>query len=120
MEQHYQILLYYCYAEIKDPEQFREQHHLFCLDLGLLGRIIVAGEGINGTVSGTREATEAYMQAMKADPRFAAIEFKVDTTNMRFKNCTFASSQKLYTLLWHTSNRMSVQAFTWSHKSSKP
>jgi UPF0176 protein len=78
MEQNFQILLYYCYAEIKDPEQFREEHHLFCLDHDLRGRIIVAHEGLNGTVSGTKEATDFYMQTLHSDPRFASIDFKVD------------------------------------------
>lgn len=78
MEQEYKILLYYCYTEIKDPEQYREEHHLFCLNLGLRGRIIIAPEGINGTVSGTLEATQSYMDWMKADPRFASAEFKVE------------------------------------------
>ena len=78
MEQTYFILLYYCYTEINDPEQYREQHHMLCLDLGLRGRIIIAKEGINGTVSGTQEATETYMRQMKADPMFASVEFKVE------------------------------------------
>ncbi|TAF33297.1 MAG: rhodanese-related sulfurtransferase [Cytophagales bacterium] len=74
-----QVLLYYCYTPIKNVEVFREQHHLFCIELGLRGRIIVATEGINGTVSGTKEACEAYMDFFKSDSRFAGIDFKVDT-----------------------------------------
>lgn len=74
---HY-VLLYYCYSTIEDPEAFREAHHLLCLDLGLRGRIIVATEGLNGTVSGTKEACEAYMETVTSDPRFAHTEFKVD------------------------------------------
>lgn len=74
----YQVLLYYCYTPIENPEQFRDEHHRLCLELGLLGRIIVAHEGLNGTVSGTRENCAAYRTAVLADPRFAALEFKVD------------------------------------------
>ncbi len=74
----FQTLLYYCYTPLADPEQFRDEHHRLCLDLQLLGRIIVAAEGLNGTVSGTRENCAAYMAAVKADPRFAALEFKID------------------------------------------
>jgi len=74
----YNILLYYCYTKIENLEEFREQHHLFCISLGLKGRIIVAGEGLNGTVSGTEEACQAYMAAVKADVRFAATDFKID------------------------------------------
>lgn len=77
METH-RIILYYCYTPIVDPELFREEHHLFCLELGLRGRIIIAAEGINGTVSGTKEACEKYMAVLKADSRFQSIEFKVE------------------------------------------
>ena len=72
------VLLYYHYTPIASPELFREQHHQLCLDLGLLGRVIVAGEGLNGTVSGTKEACEQYMAAVKADARFADIDFKIE------------------------------------------
>ena len=72
------VLLYYCYTPIEDPEAFREAHHLLCLDLNLRGRIIVAEEGLNGTVSGLWADCEAYMQAVKADPKFEKLEFKVE------------------------------------------
>ncbi len=75
------MLLYYCYTPIEDPEAFREEHHLFCLANNLRGRIIVASEGLNGTVSGLAADCEAYMNHLKADPRFAAIDFKVEPLN---------------------------------------
>lgn len=78
MNEEYLIILYYCYTRIEDPEAFRETHHLRCLDLNLKGRIIIAEEGLNGTVSGLKTDCESYMQEVKADPRFADIEFKVD------------------------------------------
>jgi UPF0176 protein len=74
----YNILLYYCYTKIDDPEEFRQEHHFFCLDMNLRGRIIIAPEGINGTVSGLEEHCKRYMQHLKDDPRFSHIEFKVD------------------------------------------
>ena len=74
----YQVLLYYCYTPLSDTEGFREEHHRLCLDLDLRGRIIVAAEGLNGTVSGTVENCASYMASVKADPRFAALEFKID------------------------------------------
>ncbi len=74
----YRILLYYCYTPIADPAAFREAHHRLCLSLNLLGRVIVASEGVNGTVSGLAADCEAYMNVVKSDPRFDALEFKVD------------------------------------------
>jgi UPF0176 protein len=77
----YQILLYYCYTPIDDPEDFREKHHLFCISLEIKGRIIVAAEGLNGTISGSIESCRKYMEALKADPRFSSVDFKIENSD---------------------------------------
>lgn len=77
----YRILLYYQYVSIEDPEIFADEHLAYCKELGVKGRILVAAEGINGTLSGTVEQTEAYMAHMHADPRFATMVFKVDESD---------------------------------------
>jgi len=74
----YNVLLYYCYTPIENPEVYTAEHLIFCKNLGLKGRIIVAEEGLNGTVSGTPEACEAYMIHLRSDIRFANIEFKIN------------------------------------------
>ncbi|MCS6904564.1 MAG: rhodanese-related sulfurtransferase [Bacteroidia bacterium] len=74
----YQVLLYYKFVEIPDPVAYRDEHFGLCQELGLKGRILIAKEGINGTVSGTKEATDAYMNYMLNHPYFEGIEFKVD------------------------------------------
>ena len=74
----YQILLYYCYAKVNDAEQYAQEHLKFCKSIGILGRIIVADEGLNGTVCGTPEQCQQYMEYVHADKRFAHTEFKID------------------------------------------
>lgn len=74
----YQTLLYYCYSRIEGAEQFASDHLQFCKSLNLVGRIIVAYEGLNGTVSGTAESCKIYMDTLHADPRFSKIDFKID------------------------------------------
>ncbi|MDP2415710.1 rhodanese-related sulfurtransferase [Daejeonella sp.] len=74
----YQTILYYCYSRIEDAEQFASNHLQFCKSLNLVGRIIVADEGLNGTVSGTIESCRIYMDMLHADPRFSKIDFKID------------------------------------------
>jgi len=74
----YQTLLYYCYSRIEDAEQFASNHLQFCKSLNLKGRIIVADEGLNGTVSGTVESCKVYMDTLHADARFSKIDFKID------------------------------------------
>ncbi|MWV45406.1 rhodanese-related sulfurtransferase [Paenibacillus sp. HJL G12] len=74
----YRILLYYKFVNIPDPEQFTAEHLQYCKDLGVKGRILIASEGINGTLSGTVEQTEKYMNDLKANPLFADTVFKID------------------------------------------
>ena len=74
----YLVILYYHYTKINDIEIFREIHQEFCDRHNLLGRIYVASEGINGTLSGLKEAVLAYMEYLKSDQRFKGIVFKVD------------------------------------------
>ena len=54
------VLLYYKYVPIENAEQFAADHLAFCKSIGLKGRILVADEGINGTVSGDYETTKIH------------------------------------------------------------
>jgi UPF0176 protein len=77
----YQILLFYCYTKINNPEKFREKHHFFCIENNIRGRIIISSEGINGTVSGKIEDCEKYMNNFKKNKLFKDLEFKIDNYN---------------------------------------
>ncbi|GIN62158.1 UPF0176 protein [Robertmurraya siralis] len=95
----YRVLLYYMYVPIEDPEEFAAEHLAFCKELGLKGRILVAAEGINGTVSGTVEQTEQYMKKMNEDPRFAEMVFKIDEADGHaFKKMHVRPRKELVTL----------------------
>ncbi|GGA35004.1 oxygen-dependent tRNA uridine(34) hydroxylase TrhO [Psychrobacillus lasiicapitis] len=74
----YRVLLYYKYVPIEDPVTFAQEHLAACKEIGLKGRILVSDEGINGTCSGTIEQTDAYINMMKADVRFADMVYKID------------------------------------------
>ncbi|MBA3724400.1 MAG: rhodanese-related sulfurtransferase [Candidatus Levybacteria bacterium] len=72
----YQVLLYYKYVTIDIPEKVREEQRKLCQSLNLKGRIIVASEGINGTVEGLTHDTEKYIAAMEKSEYFKGIHFK--------------------------------------------
>lgn len=78
MKNDYQVLLYYLYTHIQNPEQFRDEHLAFCNKIGVLGRILVSEEGINGTISGTKEQAQQYITNLENDERFKGITFKID------------------------------------------
>lgn len=72
----YQILLYYKYVKIKDPQELMIQHRAYCEALDLRGRIIIAEEGINGTVEGTLENTEKYIELVNKNNKLQGINWK--------------------------------------------
>ena len=74
----YRVLLYYKYTTIDDPDTFATEHLAFCKEHNLKGRILVSTEGINGTLSGTKEDTDQYIEHMHADERFKDMTFKID------------------------------------------
>ncbi len=79
--ENYQILLYYKYVHITDPKSLMDEQRKLCEELGLKGRIIIAEEGLNGTVEGTREATEKYIREVSRDERFGDINWKKSEGN---------------------------------------
>jgi len=77
----YEILLYYYYTHIDDPEAMRDDHAEFVDTLGVKGRIIISKEGINGTISGTKEQTSAYQTYIRETLGYDDIQFKVDASD---------------------------------------
>jgi UPF0176 protein len=72
----YQVLLYYKYVTLENPDKIRDAQRELCERLNLRGRIIVAKEGINGTLEGKTSDTEKYIETMEATPLFAGISYK--------------------------------------------
>lgn len=73
----YKILLYYKFVEIKDPNKFREEQFEFCKQHNINGRILISGEGLNGTCSGLEEDINQYISLIESYPEFKDIEWKV-------------------------------------------
>ncbi len=74
----YEVLLYYKYARLEDPDAYAADHRRLCGDLELRGRILIAKEGINGTVSGTKENCRKYRESLDSDPLMQEIAWKID------------------------------------------
>jgi len=51
---------FYCYFKIEDPAQFRNDLYRNLKELGVLGRIYVASEGINAQISLPTENLETF------------------------------------------------------------
>src|SRR3989344_1239389 len=77
----YVVLLYYKYIKIDDPEAVMGIQRAVCEVLNLKGRILVAEEGINGTIEGTEENIEEYIKQTEKDKRFLNINWKKSKDN---------------------------------------
>ena len=69
-------ILFYKYVNVKNPVKLREQQFNLCKKLKLKGTILIAKEGINGSLSGTDSKIKKYM-----DLQEFPIEFKITKTN---------------------------------------
>ena len=75
MDNHY-VLLFYKFINLSDPKAVADGQREVCAELGLVGRVIIAGEGINATLEGTREQVDAYKAFLKNDQYFFDILVK--------------------------------------------
>lgn len=71
------VILFYKYVTIADPAAFAEAQRKFCVSLALKGRLLIAHEGINGTLAGTAKSIESYLAELKKDSRFSDMEIKI-------------------------------------------
>jgi len=70
------VLGFYKYVKIENSEKFVKEHLKFCKSIGLFGKILVGKEGINGSVSGSREQIDSYRKELTRNNLFSDIEFK--------------------------------------------
>src|SRR6187397_3023682 len=73
----WRVILFYKYVPIADPEGVAAEQRALCTSLGLKGRVLIATEGINGTLAGASEAVDEYTASLRADARFSDVGFKV-------------------------------------------
>jgi UPF0176 protein len=75
------VLIYYKYAPVANPEQTMTKHRYLCEKLGLKGRILIAKDGINGTVEGCDENTQKYVDELRKEDFYTDIYFKQSDGN---------------------------------------
>ena len=70
------VSAFYKFASVDDPSGLRGRLLACTEEAGMRGSILVAPEGINGTVAGSRAATDALFSFIRADDRFHDLEVK--------------------------------------------
>lgn len=71
----------YKFVTLDDFESIREPLHNFMEAHGIRGTLLLANEGINGTVAGSREAIDALLDWLRKDERLADIDYKESYTD---------------------------------------
>jgi UPF0176 protein len=66
----------YHFARFDRYESFREPLQTFCDENGIKGTLLIAREGINGTVAGSDAAISGLLAYLRAQPEFAGLEHK--------------------------------------------
>jgi UPF0176 protein len=73
------VMTFYTFAPLGDTEslpELRDRLEIQARDRNLKGTILLAGEGMNGTLSGDRQQLEDFARVLKAVPGFADMPFK--------------------------------------------
>src|ERR1700733_12870552 len=77
MSNKYQILAYYHFVQIEDPQTEVTVHKQFFQDKDIVSRIYISHYGINGQMSASCRDAKAYIKWIQERPLFQNIQFKV-------------------------------------------
>jgi UPF0176 protein len=70
----------YKFVPLDDVEARRDHWLELCIDAGIRGILLVASEGINGTIAGPEESVRAVLSALRSDPLLSDLEHKESWT----------------------------------------
>ncbi len=70
------IAALYQFTPFEDPAGLRDPLLAACLEAGVTGTLLLAPEGINGTIAGSRDGLDAVLEHIRGMPGCAALEWK--------------------------------------------
>jgi len=76
-----QVAAFYKFVPLSNIEGLQQELRLVCTDSGLLGTILLAAEGINGTVAGTREGVGCLFRHLRGYPGLEELDNKISYCN---------------------------------------
>ena len=95
----YLIATFYKFAAISELKAKQERIFTFCNELEVRGTIILAEEGINGTIAGTKEAIARVMTFIRSLSGLADLEYKESTsTQLPFAKLKVKIKSEIVTL----------------------
>lgn len=75
------VVTFYKFVKLPDFAAKQEPLLSYCHAQGIRGTILLAAEGINGTIAGSTPAIDSVFSFLRADPRLADLEYKQSHAN---------------------------------------
>ena len=88
----YQVAAFYQFAALPDFRELREPLRAICAELELKGSVLLAHEGINGTLAGSTEAIAALVAELRRGPLFGS---RLDNLELKFSQAATMPFQRL-------------------------
>jgi UPF0176 protein len=88
----YEVAAFYQFAALSDFRELREPLRVVCADLGLKGSVLLAHEGINGTLAGSPDAIAALVEELRCGALFGG---RLDNLELKFSAAAAMPFQRL-------------------------
>ncbi len=88
----YKVAAFYQFAALPDFRELREPLRAICAQLGLKGSVLLAQEGINGTVAGTPDCIDAFVGELQHGALFGG---RLDNLELKFSQASTMPFQRL-------------------------
>jgi UPF0176 protein len=88
----YEVAAFYQFAALPDFRELREPLRAICADLRLKGSVLLAHEGINGTLAGGAEAIAAVVEELRHGTLFGG---RLDNLELKFSHASAMPFQRL-------------------------
>jgi UPF0176 protein len=88
----YKVATFYQFASLPDFRELREPLRAICADLKLKGSVLLAHEGINGTLAGGAEAIAILVEELRHGALFGG---RLDNLELKFSHASATPFQRL-------------------------
>jgi UPF0176 protein len=88
----YQVAAFYQFAALPDFRELREPLRAMCARLALKGSVLLAEEGINGTLAGSPEAIGDFVKELRGGELFGG---RLDNLELKFSQASAMPFQRL-------------------------
>jgi UPF0176 protein len=88
----YKVAAFYQFAALPDFRELREPLRAICAGLGLKGSVLLAHEGVNGTLAGSVDAIAALVEELRHGDLFGG---RLDKLELKFSQASAMPFQRL-------------------------